>query len=257
MIQHKCKDCVFLSKINNMPMCSLNRLNHFEYTLDEDNNPVLNRFCNVSRPEEWLDDLGVVESSNLAKTVMKEVEPRVGFFIRFNEDLDALRATISDILAQKINVRYVVVLNPKVEFNEEIYEILNSSFDFEKTACHIVQIIDMPENKDFLVDEAFKHAKNGWIYVCNAGHRISHTLLEDIHTRVNVNMKPLVVVEPMDEDGNGLLFHSALFKFLNGNKTKTFSDESKSSLPFIDKVREAAKRSSPETFITWENFNEA
>lgn len=257
MIEHKCRDCVFLNKINDIPKCALKRLDHFDYTLDDDNNPILSRFCNTSRPDAWLDDLNVKESSDLVNAVMNEVRPRVGFFIHFDGDLQALKATISDIKTQVIPARYVVILTPKVEFNQEIQSLLVSSFDFKETKHHIVQILDMPKNKDFLVDEAFKHAKNGWTYVCNAGHRISHGLIDAIHDRINVRMKPLVIVEPMDEDGNGLLFQTALFKFLNGNKTKIFNDEEVSKDLFLEKVKKAAERSDPETFITWEKFNEA
>ena len=257
IIEHKCKGCVFLNKINNMPKCSLNRLDHFDYTLDDDNDPVLNRFCNTSRPEAWLDDLSVDESSDVVSTVMKEVHPRVGFIIRFNEDLEALRSTVSDIKAQSIPARYVIVLNPKVEFNTEIQELLVSSFSEQETKHHIVQLLELPENESLLVDEAFRHAKNGWVYVCHSGFRIDHELLSKINHRININMKPLVVVEPVDEKENGLLFQSALFKFLNGNKLKVFSDEESVDESFLNKARMAAERSNPETFITWEAFNEA
>lgn len=254
MIKHKCNGCVFLNKINGMPKCSVGRLDYFEYELDEENNPILNRFCNTSRPEEWLDDLSVDESSDLITTVMKEVQPRVGFFIKFDSDIEALKKTISDIKKQAIAARYVVIINPRVEFNQEIQQILVSSFDFNETKHHIVQILDMPTNKSFLIDEAFKHAKNGWIYVCNAGHKIKHTLIEDIHNRVNVQMKRLIIVEPMDDDGNGFLFQAALFKFLNGNKTKVFSDSESSTALFFDKAKEAAARSAADTLITWGDF---
>jgi len=48
-----------------------------------------------------------------------------------------------------------------------------------------------------------------------------------------------------------------LFKFLNGNKLKVFSDEEAVDESFLNKARMAAERSDPETFITWEAFNEA
>lgn len=257
MIKHECKDCVFLNRINNMPKCSLNRLDLVDYTLDEEGNPILNRFCNTSRPKEWLDDLSVKESSDLVTTVMNEVKPRVGFFIRFSDDIEALNTTISDIKAQEIPARYVIVLNSKVEFNNEIQELLVSSFDHEKTNHHIVQLLNVPENESLLVDEGFKHAKNGWIYFCHAGFRIDNDIIMKIHKRMNIDMKPLVIVEPLDEKENGLLFQAALFRFLNGNKLKIFSDENSSNESFLNKARSASKHSDPDTFITWEKFNEA
>lgn len=255
MIEHSCNECVFLNTISGKHQCALNRLTVLPFNLDTNGNPVLSRFCNASRPAAWLDDLNVDESSDLIKTVMKEVEPRFGFFVLFNRDMETLEKTIHDIKSQSINARYVIVLTDAVEFNSAIQELLVKSFDFDITKHHIVQLLEMPKVQAFVIDEAFKHARNGWAYVCHSGHRIDHQLIEKAHRRINVDMKPLVVVQPYDDELNGLLFQTALFKFLNGNKVKIFSDEKSLDQSFLNKVREVAANSDPETFITWEEFN--
>ena len=257
MIEHKCVDCVFLKQINSQPRCDLGRLDYFNYKTDENNNPVLDRFCNTCRPESWIDDLSVQESSDLQKTVLQEVYPRIGVFVKFKDNIEDLKTTIASIKNQEIPVRYVVVLNPKVEHNESIQELLVSNFDYEQTKHHILQLLETPENESLLIDESFKHAKNGWAYVCNAGHELNKDLTKAIHERINIKMKPLVVVEPYSDDENGLLFQTALFKFLNGNKVKIFDEEEAMNGTFLEKVKEISMRSDPETFITWEKFYEA
>lgn len=255
MIEHTCKNCVFQTKTNGQTGCALNRLDFIQHEFDEDGNAVLERFCNTSRPEEWLDDLSVEESADIVQTVMKEVYPRVGFFVLFNKDINSLAQTLDSIKNQSITARYVIVINSHVEFNQEIQSLFTSRFDFDITEYHIVQMIKQPETSEFLIDEAFRHAKNGWAYVCNAGHEVDLDLISKIHNRINIEMKKLVVVEPLDYKLNGMLFQTALFKFLNGNKLKIFDEENFSDDLFLDKVREIANRSDAETFITWREFN--
>ena len=70
-------------------------------------------------------------------------------------------------------------------------------------------------------------------------------------------MKRLSVVKPYD-DFNGLLFITALFKFLNGNHKKAYEMENGElyfdSRPFLEKI-EDMKDETGETLITWEEFN--
>jgi len=257
IVEHKCKDCVFSIKENNVQTeCKLGRAEKLGSTLDENGDFVLERFCNASRPEQWFERLNLKESLDLEAAVMNEVRPRVGFVVIFDGDMDDLKSTISDIKSQTFTARYVIVITSKVEFNEEIHELLRKTFDFDITNFHIVQIVSELKYAEFFMDEAFRHAKNGWMYVCHSSEKIRKDLIESMHKRVNVDMKRLVVVEPYDDNWNGLLFHTALFKFLNGNKTKIFQDEQMDSRLFLEKVKDVATKSHPETYITWREFNE-
>ena len=81
-------------------------------------------------------------------------------------------------------------------------------------------------------------------------------LIYKIHKRVNLDMKKLVVVKPYS-GVNGLLFQSALFKFVNGNRPKLYQDEIIDNRPFLEKVTAAAKESDDQTLIDWSEFNES
>ena len=259
----QCNSCVFAEKQENKMQsgCKLNR--HKKLEIDEVNDDgfyILKRFCTTFRPPAWLDELSVAESQDITSTVLNEIYPRVGFFIILNTDemgIDSLKTTIEDIKAQDPKPRYVVVITDKVEYNEDVHEYLNNNFDYDVTEFHIVQIMQKPEFMPKIIDEAFTHAKNGWAYVCCAGENIDRDLIYKIHKRVNLELKRLVLVEPYDSNMNGLLFQTALFKFLNGNNPKVFLDDVSSDLSFMDKVKEAAQDSHPDTMITWEKFNES
>jgi hypothetical protein len=252
MIKTECKGCVFAELKNNIQTgCKMNRLEKLSAYKSDDGFYSSDRFCNTYRPQEWLSELSIEESNNITHAVMNEVKPRVGFFIVFDNNIDNLKQTISDIKNQTMLARYIVIVNQKVEFNNEIHKMLLDNFDFDTTEFHIVQMVVSPSVPEFLIDEAFRHAKNGWVHVCHSGQRIRKDLIELIHNRINVEMKKLVVVQPYDDNLNGFIFQSALFKFLNGNKLKIFQDESVDKSLFLEKVEEAAKRSGPETYITW------
>ena len=261
-VNSSCKGCVFAEVDTHQTSCKLDRAAKLGIDdKDEDGFFVLSRFCTTYRPKEWLSDLSLAESMDTEKTVLEEIYPRVGFFIVLDttrdDAIEQLRATVEDIKNQKeIAPRYIVIINDKVEYNEDAFAVVQPLFDFEETEYHILQLqveIDDPVNT---IDEAFAHAKNGYVYVTTSGERVPRDLIYKIHKRVNLDMKKLVVVKPYS-GVNGLLFQSALFKFVNGNRPKLYQDEIIDNRPFLEKVNEAAKESDDQTLIDWSDFNES
>ena len=259
-VHSNCKECVFAEKaVDIQTGCTLNRLEKLGVKENGVNSEWfdLERFCTTYRPQEWLDELG--EYENPESVALSEIHPRVGFFVKFNttseNPISDLEKTVRDIANQEeIPARYVSVINEKVEYNEEIFDTLTSNFTWDTTEFHIVQMEAKFINVDRVVDEAFSHAKNGWLYVTTSGEPVDGQLIKKVHNRVNVELKRLSFVEPYS-GSDGMLFHTPLFKFLNGNKTKIFNDEYSDSRPFIEKVRDAATRSNSECFVTWEEIN--
>ena len=262
-VHSSCRGCVFADANETEQLsCKLDRASKLGIQeKDDENFFVLSRFCTTYRPKEWLNDLSLAESKDIKETVLKEVNPRVGFFVLLDtnkEDaIDDLAKTLEDIKEQEsIAPRYVVVINDKVEYNEGIFEILQPMFNFDETEYHILQLEVKIEDPISTIDEAFKHAKNGYVYVTSAGESVPRDLIHRIHKRVNLDMKKLMVVKPYS-GVNGLLFQAALFKFVNGNKPKLFQDEIIDNRPFLDKVEEAAVDSDDQTLIDWSEFNES
>ncbi len=258
MINTNCKDCVFAIGANPQTGCTLSRAQKLEIEIMQDGFYSLKRFCNTYRPEQWLSELSLDEYESRNQIVLKEVEPRIGFFVILDTSLDgaiqALTTTLNDIKEQELHqARYVVVMTDKVEYNQEIQALLVDMFDFEVTEHNIVQTINL-DDKNLIVDECFKYAKNGWIYVTSSGERVNRKLISKIHQRINVDMKKLVIVTPYDKM-NGLIFQASLFKFLNGNKQKIQDDGSLDDRPFLEKVSTMDK-TDLETIMTWDQFNE-
>jgi len=258
-VHSNCEGCVFAEKVADIQTgCTLNRPEKLGIKENGVNSEWFNleRFCTTYRPKEWLDELNDYEDAK--SKVLEEIQPRVGFFVKFNTEsknpIEDLKLTVQDVANQEdVPARYIAVINDKVEYNEEIFEILKSNFTWDVTEFHIVQMEAKFVNVDRVVDEAFTHAKNGWLYVTTSGEPVKRDLIKRIHNRVNIQLKKLSFVEPYS-GSDGMLFHTPLFKFLNGNKTKIFNDEYSDSRPFIEKVRDAASRSDKECFLTWRRF---
>ena len=260
-VNSSCRGCVFAEADETGQLsCKLDRASKLGIKKrDDENFFVLSRFCTTYRPKEWLNDLSLAESKDIKEAVLGEIYPRVGFFVlmdtRGEDAIGQLRKTMEDIKQQQsIAPRYVVVINDKVEYNEGIFEILQPMFNFDKTEYHILQLESRIEDPINTIDEAFKHAKNGYVYVTSAGESVPRDLIYRIHKRINIDMKRLVVIEPYS-GVNGLLFQTALFKFVNGNKPKLFQDEVVDNRPFLEKVKEASADSDDQTLIDWSEFN--
>ena len=264
MIETTCIGCVFSKVKNNKQYgCALNRTEKIEVidtrTEDGKEYKVLSRFCNTYRPEDWTKRLSVKEQMRSDEVVMGEVRPRVGFLVYLDHSKDNplsyLESTLTGIRDQsESTARYVIIINSKVEYNREIHNILSTFFDKEKTEYHIIQMLELPENKVWLADEAFKFALNGWLYMTTSGETVDKNLLKDLHEHINIKMKRLSVVMPY-EGINGLLFQTALFKYLNGNKTKVWDDGTKDSRLFLDKVKDLNETG--DCILDWSQVNVA
>lgn len=258
-MQTKCENCIFAIKKNldseyQQSGCLMDRSRKLGVAEIVDGSYLLNGYCNTFRPQEWLEGLTAKQQMNAAQVVLDEVAIRMGFIVWLDPTPDAisrLRVTLEDIANQEgYTPAYVVVVTPKVEYNEEIWTLFLEFFeDRDGIKFHITQT----ESDAFDVDAAFEHAQNGWIYLTTCGERVMRNLMARVDKRLNIDMKKLVVVRPY-KDMNGLMFPAYLFKFLNGNKPKVYGDATVDAGSFIEKIETAAEDSSPELFMDWSEF---
>jgi hypothetical protein len=204
-----------------------------------------------------MESLTLEQKMNADGVVMDEVRPRIGFLIHLDhkkeDPIQELKKTLTDIKNQSESLaRYVIVSNSKVEYNEEIHSILSSYFDTDKTEIHIVQLLGQPLNNIWIIDEAFKLTLNGWLYVTTSGEHVDKNMMKDVHSHINIKLKKLSIVMPY-EDINGLLFQTALFKYLNGNKTKVWDKDNSDSRPFLEKVKDLDENG--DCILEWSEVN--
>ena len=138
---------------------------------------------------------------------------------------------------------------PEAQYDISIYKIIYKTIDPFGEETNASGIISFPHN----IDEAFTHAKNGWIYVTSSNQGVPRDLLSKMNKRINIEMKPLTVVKPYD-DINGMIIQTALFKFLNGNRTKMFDDGSTDNRLFLDKIEDMSAKDGSRSLIEWNDF---
>lgn len=260
MIETHCKDCVF-KIVNNDGVqtgCSLGRSEKLPIKEISDGYYILGRFCNTHRPNEWLESLSFDQLEKSSDIVLEEVVPRFGFLIVLKtsntDPLQELESRLLDIFKQeKHKARYVIVVTDKVEYNEAIQKLLTKYFIFEETRYHIVQLLNNPENKNLIIDEAFSHFLNGWLYVTESDKEIDRNLINKFNELINHKMKQIAIVLPYD-DFNGFIFQTALFKFLNGNRIR-IKDEVFDNRSFLEKAKDL--ETSEKTIFSWKDINEA
>ena len=85
---------------------------------------------------------------------------------------------------------------------------------------------NLEDLEDFLkIDEAFRHALNGFYYVVNSGVKHNNDFIERFDAYINDDLAQVVMVKPNDGVG-GLLMQASLHKMLKGSRTKINDDES-------------------------------
>jgi hypothetical protein len=260
MIKTHCDKCLFANRKDGVQIgCTLNRDKKLGVEKVENNSFLLQRFCNTYRPQAWLDNLDFEQSMNPEAQVLKEVMPRIGFFVRLDTKLsnaiEHLEKTLKSISSiNEVEPAYVVVITDKVEYNEEVWALFLQLFGEEsKTKYHIVQCTYTTDQVFSLIDEAFTHAQNGWLMTLSSGESVDEDIILKLNKTINVDMRQVTLVRNVDEFT--MLFPAYIFKFLNGGRSKIFSDEVVDSDSFVAKMEKAEKRGGTKTIITWEEFN--
>lgn len=241
MVKTYCKDCVFNKKEGDVQVgCEIKNIEKATSSL-EDGNMVLDRFCTGFRPQHWVDDVGTSDKAKLIELAKIEMIAPVNYAIIFEDNIEDLKKTLASIRAiENKNPRSTLtVINKKVEFNEEIYSLINQE-NFIKDRIYLVYVIDQEIN---VVDQAFKNMINGYAAYVYAGYEFPNNFVNKINEFTNIDFGYLYTVH----DERKLLFNVKIFNFLGGNK----KDE-KNHSSFLEKVK--AENSLKVGVYDWKEF---
>ena len=183
-IETHCKNCIFAQKKMSLygNLCQLGRLDKFPKGEVIDGYHRFDRFCNAYRPQKWLDDLDT--ALHPIQVVNQETHIKMGLTINFieNYSLDALKRTLNSVFQYENGLYYVIIINDRPEYNEEIHQLVSSK-GIHNSRIHIVQILNqVPE---YYMDEAFKFARNGYILYLYSGDIMPYNYVEKL-SRIGV-----------------------------------------------------------------------
>lgn len=226
MVKTYCKDCVFRKEVDGVQVgCEIKNLQNVVVTM-EDGKMVLDRFCTGFRPQHWVDDVGTSDKDKLIELAKIEMISPVNYAIIFDDSIEDLQKTLASIrsIKNKNPRSTLTVINKKVEFNQEIYSIINKE-NFIKDRIYLVYIIDENVN---IVDQSFKNMINGYSVYVKAGYEFQEEFVNKINDFTNINFKYLYAVHNKE----CLLFYSKIYKFVVSDK----SEESK-NLSFLERIK--------------------
>jgi len=248
-LEFSCANCYFAQMQDGQQVgCKLNRAEKLGYKLTSPYY-TLSRFCHTSRTKEWGEESEKIHENDPYGSpeidVYEEIFPRLGLVIVFNDDMEAFKRTFESAE----DFAYTVVVNNKVEYNEEINEVLKG---YNGKSYIVQMLVDVPHLHK--LDYAFKHAQKGWIVIVPAGYEFNIFFAETFAYEVNNNCKPISL--SVDKDKQKMLVSTALYKYLNGNRPKMLNDGTVDQRDFFGKLSDF-KQDDPNSVIPWEQlFNE-
>lgn len=213
-IDFNCSDCVFanVDQSGVQSGCELKRLEKFNAKLNiEDGRFHFTRFCNTYRPPEWAELIGV--QSSQIDNIALEIQPRITYIIDFDKNIDNLKQNIAAISGK---IGSIIILNSKVEYNEEIMAIISS---VNTKNYYIIQLLDNLTVEEKL-DIAFKNAKNGWTIFLSKGDLLPKNYYDAIYSRINIELRRISF---SINHLKSFIIQSALYRFLRTkNPSKSF-----------------------------------
>jgi hypothetical protein len=245
MLTTSCKNCVFKIGESDQTGCHLNRLDKMPHTKDEDGNFVILKFCNGFRPERWKEDVGVSTIEEMIATVKHEMHSPINFVIHFKDSLEELKKTLESISRiQNLNKRSTLtVVNKKVEFNEEISEIIFRQ-NFHEDRIFLMFILD--ENQPIL-NNCFKNFNVGNMVTVWAGYEFPENFEDLVNKTVNEDMEKLYLIF----DDNKYFTSTQLFKSLNGDLPLVLDNGEVDSDDYVNKI---CRRSGGNGVYNWSEY---
>ena len=243
----KCSECQFYKNRN----CSLNLFQFWEEAgakLEHtDDDTIIDRVCLYRRTNDWMPELSDEEKSI---QVYQEVYIS-GTIVLFNSnrDFNGLKKSLEEInkLEELSRFRVLVCVDEKSELFE-VATIVKQTLltkDF-----YVIKVCDV-FNPETASDEAFRKAKNGFIFFLDSSKPFDVEIFDIFNTAVNFAFKRVLFVDPGDSTLHKAVCLAPLFKMLKGNKAIDGKE------PILNKIREiATAQDCLEQIVTWEELYE-
>lgn len=238
----KCSECQFYTNKN----CSLNLFQFWEeagakveHTEDD---TIIDRVCLYRRTNDWMTELS---DDKKVQQVYKEVYIS-GTIVLFhnNRDFDGLVKSLQELnkLEELSRFRVLVCVDEKSELFE-VADVVKRTLITKD--YYVIKVCDV-FNPETASDEAFKKAKNGFMFFFDSSKPFNIEIFDILNTAVNFVFKRVLFVDPGDGSLHTAVCLAPLFKMLKGNKAIDGKE------PILNKIREiATTQDCLEQIVTW------
>jgi hypothetical protein len=217
----KCNDCVFFEDDE----CKVYALEAFEEAgasiTKENGNTVVDRVCAYKRDDNWSDLDKPYEDYDSLEKLIDEVYISGTIIVICKNDTSKLDEVLKKINGIKNSHKFkkVIVHLENVQ-RSSVLSVLEEYDADDYTVMQIFSesISDGQINLRSVADEAFKRAKNGYLYFIDSDKDFDDSVLDDLNSTVNIFMKRLLYVPPVDGEIHQMVCMAPLYKLLKGNK---------------------------------------
>ena len=149
--------------------------------------------CMYRRPNEWAGEL------------LTEVFIPATFVIIHTGEIEKLAKTVDSLLKVKSPKPFKTIV---CHDTHDLKEIKSAVANLKNSQC--VYLVDKIY-KDIMYDEAFKRAKNGWVFFVQSGHKVPEDYLEVVNYTKNSLLHDFVAISGEIEG-----YMSIIYKALRG-----------------------------------------
>ena len=239
-----CKECIFFEDPKN---CRLGKIDKLEkqgaFFEDRGDELMVDRVCNFRRTEDWQEDRSIEECMEIANQEVK-IRGSIVVYSKNIEELDKCISKLSNI--KHIENFKIIVTHHSELLVKEVYNYIQDQDHFEEIVGVGVNEAETHTGEIHFSDEAFKRAKNGFIFTIDSSKDFDENILDKVNHFVYGEMGRLLYV-PATEEFNTTVVMAVIYEFLKGNR---FHD-------FAEKLQALAQHQALASQITsWDKINE-
>lgn len=239
-----CKKCIFATYKNNKQTgCAAGVFDIFqgskEFIQDAEKSffTLENFACRYIRPLFWGKDLSEEEQLHkLNEETMIDLSAAV---VISDSDIDKLKNTIDQIVAQTLHFREIVFVN---SFNNRhnFKDILRTIEDKRiKIRWSLKQVVDAEIGDQYGIDLAFKSCPSLFIVNIICGQNLPNNFVEKIN-EYHKKMHKFLVLKPKNDLGHCLVIQSHAYDIVQGNATVQWNDTDEIISDMVTKIQKIA-----------------
>ena len=213
--------------------------NNGDNVIETESSHIIDRVCVYRRTPDWRPDVSDAHSL----PILKEETYIRGSIILVLKKISDLNKVIP-VITDRRNSNFSLIIAYENLKHKDIQVELDK-YDIKNKIVFVKLFMDI--NEPAVLDEAFKWAKNGFVFFIDSELPIDENMIDKINHAVNEKMHRVMCVKSLTGEYHQLVCFSIMYAHLKGNK---FTD---SSVRFVDKL-EAFPNSN---VYTWDEINYA
>lgn len=247
-----CKDCIYAiyDELNKTQIgCQFNKIEKLKnngidviesYDDDKEFFVLDKHACMSYRESHFLIGKTIEEAKEITRNQMS---PRIAAVININNDNKEKISNIIKCIHNQTKQFYEVIFctsSSDVKPSDIIKIINENKCSFKWT---IKQIVDDYWLGSRSINISVQKSKSTYFAIFNCDFNIPNKFVEEIDIAICDDMKRFIILEPIDDKGNGALFQTYAFNSLRGNEEAFIEEEeNKPAHTFFDKINYIAAK---------------